>query len=105
MYLFMCMNIKLGIREQRNTSIVTPCRQGVNLGLTERILNTLYIFEFCPLQLYIPPYSKHKRPVLEHLLFSNPEVLSPTAELECTLCLQDNSTQFNLCIYFSEGVE
>ena len=42
------------------------------------------------------PYSTHNRPVLEHLLCSNPEGLSPTAELECTHCLQENSTKFNL---------
>ena len=104
----MCMNIKLGIQEQRNTRLVMPCREGVNLGLREKILSALYIFKFCILQLkwlkQIPPYSTHIRPVLEHLLCSNPEGLSPTAELECTLCLQENSTQFNLCLYFSEGV-
>jgi len=48
MYLFMCMNIKLAIQEQRNTSLAMPCRR-VNLGLRERILNALYIFEFCTL--------------------------------------------------------
>ena len=50
----MCMIIKLGIlgiQEQRNTRFAMPCRQGVNLGLRERILNALYIFEFCILQL------------------------------------------------------
>jgi len=54
MYLFMCMIIKLdilGIQEQRNLSLAIPCRQGVNLGLRERIINALYIFEFCILQL------------------------------------------------------
>jgi hypothetical protein len=48
------MIIKLGIQEQRNTSLAMPCRQEVNLGLRERMLNALY---------------------------SNPEGLSPTAEL------------------------
>jgi hypothetical protein len=38
------MIIKLGIQEQKNKSLVMPCRQGVNLGLRERILNALYIF-------------------------------------------------------------
>jgi hypothetical protein len=54
MYLFMCMIIKLGIlgiQEQRNMSLVMPCKQGVNLGLREGILHALYIFEFCTLQL------------------------------------------------------
>jgi hypothetical protein len=54
MYLFMCMIIKLGIlsiQEQRNKSLTVPCRQGVNLGLREGILNALYIFKFCILQL------------------------------------------------------
>ena len=69
-------------------SLTMQCRQGVNLGLRERILNALYIFEVCLLQLQwleqVPPYSTHNRPVAEHLLCSNPEGLSPTAELECS---------------------
>jgi len=54
MYLFMCMIIKLGIlgiQEQRNLSLTMPCRQGVILGLRERIINVLRVFEFCILQL------------------------------------------------------
>jgi hypothetical protein len=54
MYFFMCMIIKvgiLGIQEQTNTSLVMPCRQAENLGLRERILNALYIFEFYTLRL------------------------------------------------------
>jgi len=52
--IYLCVIIKLGIlgiQEQGNTSLVILCRQGVNLGLRERILNALYIFEFCSLQL------------------------------------------------------
>ena len=110
MYLFMCMIIKhgiLGIQDQRNMSLAMPFRQGSR----ESMLNALYIFEFsilCFLQLYwfkyIPPYSTHNRPVVEHLLFSNPEGLSPIVEPECTLCLQGNPIQFHLCLYFSEGM-
>ena len=50
----MCIIIKLGIlgiQEQRNMSLAMPCRQGVKLGLRERILNALYIVKFCILQL------------------------------------------------------
>jgi len=81
-----------------------PRRQGVNLGLREMILYALYNFEFCVLQLcwwkHIPPYSTHNQPVVEHLLCSNPEGLSTTAELEYALCLQENSIQFHLCLFF-----
>ena len=50
----MCIIIKpgiLSIQEQRNLSLAMPCKQGVNLGLRERIVNALHIFEFCILQL------------------------------------------------------
>jgi hypothetical protein len=80
MYLFMYLIIKLdilGIQEQRNMSLTMPCRQGLNLGLRECILNTLYVFELsiihlqCLKEIGLSAYSTQNRPEIEYLLRSN----------------------------------